>query len=116
MNNIHGTPNLGGGGSDRREKHECPYCGKLTMVELKGRESFAEVGVPYRNGGYYLYCPNCPSKYFGGDWVPDRLRIVNERHHIPISRGKSMLSGILAVVCGVTLGAILTVILWMTTR
>jgi len=37
---------------------------------------------------------------FGG-WQP-----VNERHHIPISRGKPILSSILAVICGVILGAV----------
>lgn len=52
---------------------------------------------------------------FGG-WPP-----VNERHHSSISRGKSMLSGILAVVCGVVLGAVggwylSELCLWLITR
>ena len=36
---------------------------------------------------------------------------VNECHHIPISRGRSMLNGVLAVVCGITLGAIVLFLL-----
>ena len=99
MNNIHGTPTSGHGGSDRRGKHECPCCETLTM------------GVPHHDGGYYLRCPNCLSKYFGGGWV-----FNEEDQYATLKQVKPILHSILAVVVGITLGSILAVTLWLITR
>ena len=51
MNNIHGTPKPGHGGSDWRESYQCPDCGAMTT------------GALHPDGGRYVRCPDCINEY-----------------------------------------------------